>query len=46
MQQETMMVTLQPRAMMYPGMPEYYCNIQVTVYYFYPICVYDTNISL
>ena len=37
MQQETMTVPLQPCAMMYQGMPEYHCNIQLTLYYCYPI---------
>ena len=37
MQQETMMVPLQPCAMMYQGMPEYHCNIQLTFYYCYSI---------
>ena len=46
MQQETMTVPLRPCAMMYTGMPECHCNTQVTVYYSYPICVYNTNIFL
>lgn len=37
MQQETMMVPLQPCAMMYQGMPEYHCNIQLTFYSCYSI---------
>ena len=31
------MVPLQPCAMMYQGMPEYHCNIQLTFYYCYSI---------